>query len=96
MAIKKEEGDTRCRPFSLFALKAPAAAGEERQAERSQSSETAQKRRALHFFCFIKLYKLLHWYKKIWIKFSILLPLMRIYYQFHIVPPGRSGENPRC
>ena len=29
---KKEEGDTRCRPFSLVALMAPAAAQEERQA----------------------------------------------------------------
>ena len=41
VAIKKEEGDTRCRPFSLFALKAPAAAQEERQAKRSQSSGMA-------------------------------------------------------
>ena len=30
--LEKAEGDTRCRPYSLFALMAPAAAQEERQA----------------------------------------------------------------
>jgi hypothetical protein len=49
---KKEEGDTRCRPFSLVALMAPAAASEERDTRSVGQSSKAplrqQQRKGQH------------------------------------------------